>query len=93
VTPSSLPFRVEGRDIILVDDVLYSGRTIRAALNEVFDYGRPSQVLLAVLIDRDGRQIPIQADAVGTRLNLAPGQRIKLSGPEPLQLSIHQGRA
>jgi pyrimidine operon attenuation protein/uracil phosphoribosyltransferase len=89
VQPSRLPFRVEGRDILLIDDVFYTGRTVRAALNEIFDYGRPAQVVLGVLIERDGRQIPIQPDCVGGRVNLKPGQRITLSGPEPLQLSIH----
>ena len=90
VRPSKLPFSVEGRDILLVDDVLYTGRTIRAALNEIFDYGRPANVLLGVLIERDGRQIPIQADCVGTRVDLKPNQRIKLTGPDPLKLSIHE---
>jgi len=68
--------------------VFYTGRTIRAALNEIFDYGRPNQVLLAVLIERDGRQIPIQPDCAGTRLNLPPGQRIKITGPEPMGVHI-----
>jgi pyrimidine operon attenuation protein/uracil phosphoribosyltransferase len=86
VKPSSLPFGVQGRDLILVDDVLYTGRTIRAALNEIFDYGRPARILLAVLIERDGRQIPIQPDCVGARVTLAENQRIKLTGPAPLQL-------
>lgn len=89
VRPSSLPFRVEGRNIILIDDVLYTGRTIRAALNEIFDYGRPAQVLLAVLIERNGRQIPIQADCIGARIELEADQRIKLTGPEPLELKLH----
>ncbi len=88
VLPSKLPFRVEGRDIILIDDVLHTGRTIRAALNEIFDYGRPAQVVLGVLIDRDGRQIPVQADCVGGRIDLGPEEKIKLSGPDPLALSI-----
>jgi pyrimidine operon attenuation protein/uracil phosphoribosyltransferase len=89
VQPSRLPFRVEGRNILLIDDVFYTGRTVRAALNEIFDYGRPAQVVLGVLVERNGRQIPIQPDCVGGRVNLKPGQRITLSGPEPLQLSIH----
>lgn len=89
VRPSSLPFRVEGRNILLIDDVLYTGRTIRAALNEIFDYGRPAQVILGALIERNGRQIPIQADCIGGRIELAPQQRIKLSGPTPLALHIH----
>jgi pyrimidine operon attenuation protein/uracil phosphoribosyltransferase len=89
VLPSSLPFRVDGRDILLIDDVLHTGRTIRAALNEIFDYGRPAQVLLAVLIERDGRQIPVQADCRGGRLKLGAGERIKLTGPAPLALKLH----
>ncbi len=88
VKPSQLPSHLEGRDIILIDDVFYTGRTIRAALNEIFDYGRPNQVLLAVLIERDGRQIPLRPDCVGTRLALPAGQRVKLTGPEPLEINI-----
>jgi len=89
VKPSQLPPHLEGRDIILVDDVFYTGRTIRAALNEIFDYGRPNQVLLAVLIERNGRQIPLQPDCHGARIDLPEGQRIKLTGPEPLGIHIH----
>ncbi len=89
VLPSSLPFRVEGRNIILIDDVLFTGRTVRAALNEIFDYGRPAQVVLGVLIERNGRQIPVQADCIGGRMELGPEEKIKLSGPKPLALSIH----
>jgi pyrimidine operon attenuation protein/uracil phosphoribosyltransferase len=88
VKPSHLPINMEGRDIILIDDVFYTGRTIRAALNEIFDYGRPHQVILAALIKRDGKQIPITPDCVGTRLTLDAGQRIKLTGPEPLSIVI-----
>jgi pyrimidine operon attenuation protein/uracil phosphoribosyltransferase len=86
VKTSQLPTHLEGRDIILIDDVFYTGRTIRAALNEIFDYGRPNQVLLAVLIERNGRQIPLQPDCVGGQINLPAGQRIKLTGPEPLAI-------
>lgn len=89
VQPSKLPVRVDNRNIILIDDVLYTGRTIRAALNEIFDYGRPAQVVLGVLIERDGRQIPIQADCRGGRLELGINEKIKLTGPKPLALSIH----
>lgn len=89
IRPSSLPFDVEGRQILLIDDVLYTGRTIRAALNEIFDYGRPACVVLGVLIERDGRQVPIQADCVGSRIDLKKNQRIKLVGPDPLELDIH----
>ena len=93
VKPSQLPCHVEGRDIILIDDVFYTGRTIRAALNEIFDYGRPNQVVLAVLIERNGRQIPLQPDCCGTRLELPEGQRIKLTGPEPLGIAIQMTTA
>ncbi|MDH5543959.1 MAG: bifunctional pyr operon transcriptional regulator/uracil phosphoribosyltransferase PyrR [Gammaproteobacteria bacterium] len=88
VKPSQIPLNVEGRDIILVDDVLYTGRTIRAALNEIFDYGRPNSVKLAVLVDRGGRELPIQADFAATTVELAEGQQLKLSGADPLELSI-----
>ena len=88
VKASQLPHQLEGRDIILIDDVFYTGRTIRAALNEIFDYGRPNQVLLAVLIERNGRQIPLQPDCRGARIDLPEGQRIKLTGPEPLGIDI-----
>ena len=88
VKPSQLPPQLEGRDIILIDDVFYTGRTIRAALNEIFDYGRPNQVLLAVLIERDGRQIPLRPDCFGARIVLPDGQRVKITGPEPLGVYI-----
>lgn len=88
VTPSQLPVHIEGRDIILIDDVFYTGRTIRAALNEIFDYGRPHQVVLAVLIERDGRQIPMRPDCIGASLSLQADQRIKLTGPDPLETYI-----
>ncbi len=88
VTPSNLPFNVEDRHIILVDDVLYTGRTIRAALNEIFDYGRPASVILAVLIERSGRELPIRADIVGKSMELNANEHVKLSGPEPLALDI-----
>jgi pyrimidine operon attenuation protein/uracil phosphoribosyltransferase len=87
VQPSRLPFEVEDRHIILVDDVLHTGRTIRAALNEIFDYGRPASVILATLVERGGRELPICADVVGTRIELLPDQNIKLSGPDPLTLT------
>jgi pyrimidine operon attenuation protein / uracil phosphoribosyltransferase len=75
---SEMPFEVDGRDLVLVDDVLYTGRTIRAALNEVFDYGRPSSVLLAVLVDRGGRQLPMAAQFCGAALTLEAGRNIGL---------------
>jgi aspartate carbamoyltransferase catalytic subunit len=79
---------VENRHLILVDDVLHTGRTIRAALNEIFDYGRPASVTLAVLVERNGRELPIQADVIGYSLCLEPGKHIKLNGPDPLSLEI-----
>lgn len=81
VKPSAMPLSIDDRHIILVDDVLYTGRTIRAAMNELFDYGRPSSILLATLIDRSGRELPIQADACGMTLDLKPNQHIKLQRP------------
>jgi pyrimidine operon attenuation protein / uracil phosphoribosyltransferase len=88
VKPSQLPPYIEGRDIILIDDVFYTGRTIRAALNEIFDFGRPNQVVLAVLIERDGKQIPLCPDCAGVSITLDAGQRIKLTGPAPLAIYL-----
>ncbi len=88
VQPSSMPFGIDDRHIILVDDVLYTGRTIRAAMNEIFDYGRPASITLAVLVDRGERELPIQADLTGENIALHPGEHLRLSGPEPLALSI-----
>lgn len=68
---TTLPFEVAGSRIVLVDDVLYTGRSVRAAINELFDYGRPDSIELAVLIDRGGRELPIEATYVGARLAVA----------------------
>lgn len=78
VGASDIPFDLEDQTILLVDDVLNTGRTIRAAMNEIFDYGRPARIILAVLIEREGRELPICADAIGQRITLAPNQQIKL---------------
>jgi pyrimidine operon attenuation protein/uracil phosphoribosyltransferase len=86
VTPSDLPFSVDGRHLLLVDDVLHSGRTTRAALNEIFDYGRPASVCLAVLMERNGRELPIQADIIGESIELSNDQHIKLTNTSGLQL-------
>lgn len=86
VKPSNLPFDIDGRHVILVDDILYTGRTVRAALNEIFDYGRPASVTLAVMVDRCERELPISADVIGTTISLGPGEHIKLNGPDPLRL-------
>lgn len=90
VKPSSLPFDTEGRHVVLVDDVVMSGRTIRAAMNELFDYGRPESVTLVALLDLPGRELPIQPDICGQQLTLAPGQRIKLTGPDKLSLELQE---
>ncbi|NOX91757.1 MAG: bifunctional pyr operon transcriptional regulator/uracil phosphoribosyltransferase PyrR [Gammaproteobacteria bacterium] len=88
VKPSQLPTSVDDAHIILVDDILHTGRTIRAALNEIFDYGRPATVTLVVLGERSGRELPIQADVVGKHIRLGEHEHIKLTGPEPLQLEV-----
>ena len=88
VKPSHLPFSLDDRHIILVDDVLHTGRTIRAAMNELFDYGRPASITLAVLVERDGRELPVEANVVGLSMPLGPDEHVKLSGPEPLALEV-----
>lgn len=90
VQPSALPFATEDQHIVLVDDVLMTGRTIRAALNELFDYGRPASVTLVTLLDLDARELPIRADIVGQTLALPAGEQIKLCGPAPLRLERQQ---
>ncbi len=74
-----LPFDVNGADILLLDDVLYTGRTLRAVINELFDYGRPASVKLAVLVDRGGRELPVQADFAAARVALAADQSLALA--------------
>lgn len=86
VKGSQLP-EIENKTVILVDDVIMSGRTIRAAMNELFDYGRPEKIILACLLDVGHRELPIQADVVGEKIERPTNQRIKLSGPNPLTLS------
>ena len=88
VKPSQLPFEVEGAHIVLVDDVLMTGRTIRAAMNELFDFGRPASITLVVLFDIGQRQLPISADICGETLALPPHQRVELRGPAPLAADI-----
>ena len=75
---SHIPFEVDGAHIIIVDDVLYTGRTIRAAMNELFDYGRPAKIELAVLVDRGGRELPIAADFCAHSLSLPAAQMLEL---------------
>jgi pyrimidine operon attenuation protein/uracil phosphoribosyltransferase len=76
---TKLPFDVNGAHIVLLDDVLYTGRTLRAVINELFDYGRPASVKLAVLVDRGGRELPIQADYAGARVSLSAAQSLALA--------------
>ncbi len=88
VKTSDLPFDVEGRDLIVVDDVLYTGRTIRAAMNELFDYGRPASIKLAALVDRGGRELPIAPDFLGTNIKVAASQSIELKRDAAGKLSL-----
>lgn len=74
-----LPFEVAGRSIVLIDDVLYTGRTIRAVINELYDFGRPARVQLAVLVDRGGRELPIEAAHSAARITLASDRRLALA--------------
>lgn len=74
-----LPFDVNGADILLLDDVLFTGRTLRAVINELFDYGRPSRIRLAVLVDRGGRELPVQADYAAARVTLPANQTLALA--------------
>jgi pyrimidine operon attenuation protein/uracil phosphoribosyltransferase len=90
VKPSNLPPDVEDRHILLIDDVLHTGRTIRAAMNELFDYGRPASITLLCLIERSGRELPLQADIVGQHIELNDDEHIKLSGPEPLTFEVQK---
>jgi pyrimidine operon attenuation protein/uracil phosphoribosyltransferase len=73
---------IDGRQLVIVDDVLYTGRTVRAALDELADFGRPKRILLAILVDRGGRELPIQADVVGHRAEVPEGGRVEVMVPE-----------
>jgi pyrimidine operon attenuation protein / uracil phosphoribosyltransferase len=85
---TQIPFDVNGADIILLDDVLYTGRTIRAVVNELFDYGRPARVQLAVLVDRGGRQLPIEASFAAARIALPAEQLLALARDDDGKLSF-----
>jgi len=82
VGETTLPVEVEGRTVVIVDDVLYTGRTIRAALDELADFGRPRRILLAVLVDRGGRELPIQADIVGLTVSTTADDRVDVAVEE-----------
>ena len=89
IEPSEIPFTLENKHIILVDDVLYTGRTIRAAMNELFDFGRPASITLAVLIDRGNRELPIDANVIGFKTKMDPNCYFKLSNEnDNLELSV-----
>jgi pyrimidine operon attenuation protein/uracil phosphoribosyltransferase len=90
-----IPFDVSGRELLLVDDVLYTGRTVRAAMNELFDYGRPESIALVVLVDRGGRQLPICAQHCGARVEVPPGMRLRLKRGDDgkLGLALEPARA
>ena len=81
-TQTTLPFDVNGANILVLDDVLYTGRTIRAVLNELFDYGRPARVRLAVLVDRGGRELPVAAEFAAARVTLPATQSLSLARTE-----------
>ena len=89
---SKIPFDVEGRDLLLVDDVLHSGRTVRAAMNELFDYGRPATITLVVLAERSGRQLPICAQFAGARVEVPAGMRLRLKRDDRGRLSLELQR-
>lgn len=76
VGATHLPWTLDEQNVVIIDDVLYTGRTVRAALDELADFGRPARIALAVLIDRGGRELPIHADIIGRELSIAPGERV-----------------
>lgn len=82
IGPTEIPFQVTDRRVVLVDDVLHTGRTVRAAMDELADFGRPSHIELCVLVDRGGRELPVQPDYVGQRLEVAPGREVAVLVPE-----------
>ncbi|WP_249931307.1 bifunctional pyr operon transcriptional regulator/uracil phosphoribosyltransferase PyrR [Ramlibacter sp. 2FC] len=86
---TQLPFEVNGAEIVLLDDVLYTGRTIRAVINELFDYGRPASVRLAVLVDRGGRELPVQPDFAAARVALPAAQSLELARDAAGRFSFH----
>lgn len=91
VKPTQIPFEVEGASILLVDDVLYTGRTTRAAINELFDYGRPAKIMLAALVDRGGRELSIAADFVAKTVSIALNQSLVLQRADDgrFTLNVH----
>ncbi len=92
VEPSRLNFEINNQHIILVDDVIFTGRTIRAAMNEIFDFGRPQSITLMCLIDRDKRELPINPDILGLKVFIPNEKDIKLTGPSPLKLELFDSK-
>ena len=92
VEPSELPFDIEGRDVILFDDILHTGRTIRAAMNEIFDYGRPNSILLVVLLDRGGRELPITPDICGINMELSDKYHVKIENDKSTKFKVFERR-
>jgi pyrimidine operon attenuation protein/uracil phosphoribosyltransferase len=88
VKPTQIPFEVDGATIVLVDDVLYTGRTTRAAINELFDYGRPAKIMLAALVDRGGRELPIAADFVADTISLSDDRQLVLQRADDGRFSL-----
>ena len=88
VKPSQIPFDVNGATILLVDDVLYTGRTTRAAINELFDYGRPARIMLAALVDRGGRELPVAANFVAETVALSDQQQLVLQRADDGSFSL-----
>jgi pyrimidine operon attenuation protein/uracil phosphoribosyltransferase len=88
IKPTRIDFNVDAATILLVDDVLYTGRTTRAALNELFDYGRPAKIMLAALVDRGGRQLPIAADFVAATVAVQEGQALVLQRADNGQFTL-----
>lgn len=92
VKSSDIPFDVDGCDLVIVDDVLHTGRTIRAAMNELFDYGRPARIRLAALVDRGGRELPIAADFAGASISATAGETIELTRDAAGRLALQLTR-
>lgn len=96
VGATHLPWTLDDQNVVIVDDVLYTGRTVRAALDELADFGRPARIALAVLIDRGGRELPIHADVVGRKVDVASGQRVdvfieELDGRDEVVIASRDG--
>ncbi|MFO7180463.1 MAG: bifunctional pyr operon transcriptional regulator/uracil phosphoribosyltransferase PyrR [Pseudomonadota bacterium] len=93
IGPSEIPLSIDGRHVVLVDDVLFTGRTVRAALDALLDYGRPSKVELAVLVDRGGRELPIQADYVVRSIEVSPLDRVDVITKDERLVAVVQSQS